>query len=111
MTKIRVETNEDSLCFVNNKIHAIVGTCEYIYPVEAIEKIVMLTTDIGPFYDDVGLAVDVGNNTAIFIMSEYKCYKDFLFEQIGKILPLDYQKIIEASTCTDNNVFEIYIKN
>jgi hypothetical protein len=31
------------------------------------------------------------------------------FEQIGKVLPLDYQKIIDASACKENKVFEIFI--
>ncbi len=69
-----------------------------------------LTTDLGPFYDDMGLAVDVGNDEVIFIMSEHRCYKSFLFDQIGKVLPIDYQKIIDASSCTENRVFEIYRK-
>ena len=76
-----------------------------------VEKIVLLTTDLGPFYDDMGLAIDVGNDTAIFIMSEHKCFNDFLFEQIGKVLSIDYQKVIEASSCIERNVFEIYRKN
>ena len=31
------------------------------------------------------------------------------FEQIGKVLPLDYQKIIDASAGKENKVFEIFI--
>ena len=69
-----------------------------------------MTTDLGPFYDDMGLAVDVGNNTVIFIMSEHKCYSSFLFDQIGKVLPIDHHKIIDASSCTENSIFEIYVK-
>ena len=110
MTHIRIEL-DDSLFLEGNEIHAYVANQEYIYSLESIEKIVLLTTDMGPFYDDMGLAVDVGNNTAIFIMSEHKCFQDFLFEQIGKVLPIDYQKVIEASTCIEKNVFEIYRKN
>ena len=36
--------------------------------------------------------------------------KSFLFDQIGKALPIDYEKIIEASACTENCMFEIYTK-
>lgn len=110
MTHIRIE-EEDALYLEGNEIHAYLANQEYVYPLEAIEKMVLLTTDIGPFYDDMGLAIDVGNNTAIFIMSEHRCFKDFLFEKIGKVLPIDYQKVIEASACVENNVFEIYRKN
>ena len=58
----------------------------------------------------MGLAIDVGNNTANFSTSEHKCFRDFLFEQIGKALPIDYQKVIEASSCVERKVFEIYRK-
>ena len=108
MNHIRVETNEDSLAIVNNEIKVTVGNVTFTYSLESVEKIVLLTTDMGPIYDDMGLAIDVGQDTAIFIMSEHRCYKEFLFDQLGKILPIDYQKIIEASTCIENNVFEIY---
>lgn len=110
MTHLRIEI-EDSLVLEGNEIHACIEKQKYVYPLESIEKIVLLTTDLGPFYDDMGLAIDVGNNTAIFIMSEHKCFQDFLFEQIGKALPIDYQKVIEASSCIEQNVFEIYRKN
>lgn len=110
MKHIKVETNDDSLYLINNEIHAMVDNCEYVFMIDSVEKLVILTTDVGPFYDDMGLAIDVGNNTAIFIMSEHRCYKKFLFDEIAKVLPIDYQKIIEASTCIDNKVFEIYKK-
>lgn len=110
MTHLRIEL-EDSLFLEGNEIHACIGKQEYVYSLESIEKIVLLTTDLGPFYDDMGLAIDVGNDTAIFIMSEHKCFQDFLFEQIGNALPIDYQKVIEASSCVERNVFEIYRKN
>ena len=110
MNHIKVETNDDSLHLINNEIYAMVDNHEYVFMIDSVEKIVILTTDVGPFYDDMGLAVDVGNDTAIFIMSEHRCYKNFLFDEIAKVLPIDYQKIIEASTCIENKVFEIYRK-
>ncbi len=110
MTHLRIEF-EDSLSLKDNYIYAYIGKQEYVYSLEKVEKIVLLTTDLGPFYDDMGLAIDVGNDTAIFVMSEHKCFREFLFEQIGKVLPVDYQKVIEASSCTERNVFEIYRKN
>lgn len=109
ITHLRINA-EDSLFLEGNKIHACIEGKEYLYSLESIEKIVLLTTDLGPFYDDMGLAVDVGNNTVIFIMSEHKCFNDFLFEQIGKVLLLDYQKIIEASSSVESKAFEIYKK-
>jgi len=104
---IRVETEEDSLFLKDDEIHAIVGGNEHVYKLSAVKKLVLITTDKGPFNDDVCLAVDVGENV-IFVMSGHRCYFSFLYDQIGKILPLDYQKIINASRCIDNNLFEIY---
>ena len=108
MKHIRVETNEDELYLINSDIHAIVENTDYMYKLDDVIEIVILTTDVGPMYDDMGLAVNVGNDTAIFIMSEHRCYKDFLFNQIAKVFPIDYEKIIEASTCIENRVFPIY---
>ena len=110
MTHLRIEL-EDSLVLKGHEIYACVEKQEYVFSLESIEKIVLLTTDLGPFYDDMGLAIDVGNDKLIFIMSEHKCFQDFLFEQIGKVLQIDYQTIIEASMCVGRNVFEIYRKH
>lgn len=109
--RICVDTDEDSLSLIDNRIWAVAGPDTYIYDLERVEKIVILTTDMGPFFDDMGLAIDVGNDDVIFIMSSHRCYQEFLFEQIGKVLPLDYQKIIDASSCTENKVFEIYVRS
>lgn len=109
--EIRVATEEDDLFLMDDKIHAIVNSREYIYELSRVKKIVLLTTELGPFYDDMGLAIDVGNNDVIFIMSEHKCYSSFLFDQIGKALPIDYQKILDASSCTDNKNIELYVKD
>ena len=108
--KIRIETEADSLCLMGDKIHAVVDSKEYTYDLSSIKKIVLFTTESGPIHDDMGLEIDVGNNDMLLIMSEHKCYIPFLFDQAGKVLPIDFQKIIEASTCTDKGVFEIYAK-
>ena len=107
MIHLRVET-EDKLFLEGQGIYAIINGQEYVFSLEIVEKIVILTTDLGPFYDDMGLAIDVGNNTVVFIMSEHECFQTFLFDQIGKALPIDFQKVIDASVCKENNVFEIY---
>lgn len=108
--EIRVEAEKDSLCLVEDKIHAVVNSEEFVYELSSVNKIDLLTTDLGPLHDDMGLAIDVGNSDVIFIMSEHRCFSPFLFDQVGKSLPIDFQKIIDASTCTDNGVFEIYEK-
>ncbi len=43
-------------------------------------------------------------------MSDHSCYKSFLFDQIGKVLPIDFNKVIDDSMCVDNNVFVVYKK-
>ena len=108
--KIHVATNSDTLCLAGDKILAVVDSREYTYKLSSVNRIVILTTDLGPAQDDMGIAIDVGNDDVIIIMSEHKCYSSFLFDQLGKALPIDYQKIIDASSCTDEGVFMIYEK-
>lgn len=106
--KIKVETSEDSLSLNDGKICAIVKGAKYEFEVSEIEEVLLITSDLGPFYDDMCLAIRIDKETAIFIMSEHKSYKAFLFDQLGKTIDLDYKKIIEAATCIENNVFSIY---
>ena len=108
--KMLVESEEDLLFLKDNKIHVVINSKAQVFDLSSVEKLVLLTTDMGPFYDDMGLAVDVGNDNVIFIMSGHKCYMPFLFDQIGKALPIDYQKVIDAGICIENKVFEIYKK-
>lgn len=68
----------------------------------------IITNDLGPFCDDMCLALRINSETAIFIMSEHPCYGTFLFDQLGKTLELDYNMMIKASTCIENNVFVIF---
>ena len=107
---IRVEAVKDSICLVNNDILVVVNSKEYIYGLSSVNKMVLFTTDLGPYHDDMGLTIDVGNSDEITIMSEHRCFSPFLFDQIGKALPIDFQRIIDASTCTVNGVFELYVK-
>lgn len=89
---IRVEAVTDSICLVNNEILVVVNSKEYIYGLSSVNKMVLFTTDLGPFHDDMGLIIDVENNDEITIMSEHSCFSPFLFDQIGKALPIDFQK-------------------
>lgn len=106
--KIRIETAEDTLEVVSGKICASADGKRYEYEVQKIEEVLIITSDMGPFYDDMCLAIRVDKETAIFIMSEHPSYKCFLFDQLGKELSLDYNKIIEASVSVENKVFVIY---
>ena len=107
--EIRVETENDSLCMAGDKIQAIVNSKEYIYELSSVNRMVIFTTDSGPIQDDMGLTIEIENNDVIFVMSEHKCFGPFLFDQIGKAMPIDFQKIIDASAFTGNGAFEIYV--
>ena len=107
MTHLRIE-KDDTLFLVGSDMHVCINNTDEVYSVNDIEKMVLITTDLGPLYDDMGLAIEVGDNKVIFIMSGHKCFQDFLFDQIGKHLLVDYEKVIEASTCIENDIFVIY---
>lgn len=109
--KIYIKNNEDSIVLKGSKIHAIADNTEHICELSSINEMNLLTTDLGPFIDDMCLAILTDNNIVFFVLSEHRCFKPFLFDQLGKVLPIDYQKIIDASTCTKKNIFEIYIRN
>lgn len=106
--KIKVESNEDSLIVLENIIKVTVAEEEYVFEISDVEQVLIITNDLGPIYDDMCLAIRIGSETTIFIMSEHPSYKEVLFEQLGKIINLDYKTIIQASTCIDNNIFVIY---
>lgn len=109
--KIYIKNNEDSIILEGCKIHIIADNTEHTCELSSINEIDLLTTDLGPFVDDMCLAIFTDNNIVIFVLSEHRCFRSFLFDQIGKVLPIDYQKIIDASTCTKKKIFEIYIRD
>ena len=59
----------------------------------------------------MGMIIELSDDTSISIMSEHECYESFLFDGLGKVLPIDYKKIIEASGCTESKMFVIYKKS
>ena len=109
-TFIGVKEENDSVSLTDNVIHVVSDSKEYDFELSCVERMAMITNNLGPFYDDMALAVEVGNNMVIMIMSGHNSFKPFLFDQIGKVLPVDFNKIIEASTCTENGIFELYSK-
>lgn len=107
--KIRIDLN-DRLLLENEVIKAITADGEQKFHISEVKTAMIITTDLGPFYDDMGLALNIDQETAIFIMSSHPDYQTFLFDQFGKSVKIDYNKIIAASTCTENKIFEIYKK-
>lgn len=106
--KIRVETVSDTLCVKDHCIEAVVQGESFIFDKSEIETIMMITSDMGPFYDDMCLAIRIDADTAIFIMSGHPLFKKFLFDELGKLVETDYQAIIQSSTCIENNIFILY---
>lgn len=106
--KILIQTPDDRLSLENGIIKAVVGEKKFHFPIEELCEAILLTTDVGPFYDDMGLAMRMKDGSAVFIMSEHKDYSEFLFNSLGKAVELDYEAIIAASQCTENKIFIIY---
>lgn len=104
-------SNEDSLIVRDNKIVANVGGQELVFDIEAVSKLVVYTTCMGPLHDDMGLIIHISGDTTIEIMSGHECYESFLFDGLGKALPIDHKKIVEASGCTKSKMFVIYKKS
>ncbi len=109
--RIKVESNEDSLELNESIIKAQVAGIKYEFELSRIEAVFIITTDLGPIYDDMCLAIRFDHENDLFIMSEHPDYKVFLFDQLGKKINLDYDQIIAASTCVENNIFKIYVSN
>jgi hypothetical protein len=106
--EIYINSNEDSLSLDGNIIRAVSDSKEYCFDLSEVSKLVILTSDTGPFDEDMWLVVYVGTDDMIFIPSGHKCCDVFLFDQIGKVLPIDHKNIIEASSCTENKEFVLW---
>ena len=103
--------NDDSLIVRDNKIVANIGGQELVFDIDAVSKLVVYTTCMGPLHDDMGLIIHISGDTTIEIMSGHECYESFLFDGLGKALPIDHKKIVEASGCTKSKMFVIYKKS
>lgn len=100
--------NSDTICVRDGKIAVVFEDREYSFAKEEIEEAMIITTDKGPFYDDMCLALRIDSETAVFVMSEHPQYSGFLFDELKTLIEIDYGKVIEASSCTENNIFFIY---
>lgn len=100
--------NSDTICVKEGKIAVVFEGKEHSFTKEEIEAAMIITTDKGPFYDDMCLALRIDSETAVFVMSEHPQYSGFLFDELKTLIKIDYGKVIEASTCTENNIFFIY---
>jgi hypothetical protein len=92
-----------------DEIQMNIGGKAFCFKIVEISKIAILTSDQGPFVDDVALAVTIEDRVFV-IPSENKLYEKFLFDGISKKITIDFQKVMEASSCTENAEFIIYHK-
>ncbi|MCL2487909.1 MAG: hypothetical protein FWE80_04430 [Oscillospiraceae bacterium] len=64
------------------------------------------TTDQGPFFDDMALLLSLSRNI-IVIPSMHPAFFDTI-TQLNKDFPIDYQKVIDASSCAVNKQFVLW---
>lgn len=107
--KIRIE-NDDKIFNKDNRIEVYAQNEKYSFDSSEIEEIHIITTDMGPFYDDMCLAIRFRReeDVVVFMMSEHPLYRHFLFDELKHIVSLNFQAIIDASACTENKLFLIY---
>ena len=100
--------DQDTICVKDGKISVVFENKEYAFVKEEIEAAMIITTDQGPFFDDMCLAFRMDGETAIFVMSEHPQYSGFLFDELKTLIKIDYGRVIEASSCTENKIFFLY---
>ncbi len=100
---------EDNAFCDTTGIHFTVDDKDVMYDITQLDKASILTTNRGPFEDDVALALFVDNEIFI-IKSEHRRYSSFIFDELGKAITLDYNMLIESSVSTDNAEFIIFAK-
>ena len=101
--------NNDIVEISNDEIQVNIDGKAFCFKIDEILKIAILTSDQGPFVDDVVLAITI-EGSVFLIPSENKLYEKFLFDEISKKITIDFQKVMEASSCTENAEFIIYKK-
>lgn len=77
-------------------------------PWDDISQITIVTTDMGPFFEDVFFVFE-GQGGLVLTVPHEEATNLKLIEALGKHLsPIDCEQIINAMTCTENNSFVIF---
>lgn len=108
MNKYILEKNDSATC-EDTSIKFTIEEKPYSFDVSEIDKVSIFTTDKGPLIDDVALAVFFDANMFL-LPSEHPQYQPFLFDNIYKMLEVNYDEVIKSTTCVDNAEFVIYEK-
>ena len=74
-----------------------------------IETIKIITTDQGPSHPDVWLAL-LGSETGCLIPQGSKGY-DEIYDRVSAYEGFDFENVIKAMGCTDNQEFLVWAKN
>ena len=101
---------DESLIFSNGVFTYKKGALDKTeFSIGLLLEIAIITTDQGPFMDDVAMAFFF-QETVLFLPSGHKCYQN-VYDAVSDRLPLDYKEIIKAIGCAENAVFSIWKKN
>lgn len=73
---------------------------------EELLKITLVTTDKGPAIDDMALLL-VQSDGLVIVPSEHPDFMNTIM-QLNKDFPINYQKVIDAQSCTQNQVFVLW---
>lgn len=109
MNIITLKPNE-SLEYMSNKIVFNKNSEEAnAYETSGINKISIITTDAGPFYDDVAIAIFF--DKIVFIVPLEHASYDEIYNSISESFKIDYENVIKAMSSTENEEFVIYQRN
>ena len=106
---VKTLKNGDMIEVIHDEVHIRMGKEAHCFQIADIAKLAILTTDQGPVVDDMALLV-VAKETFFIVPSENAVYEKFLFDGIAPKIPIDFQKVIEASSCSENAEFVLYTK-
>jgi len=70
---------------------------------DELNKITIITTDQGPYFEDVFFVLEAEKGGTI-VSQEWAC-KISLLERLGEFPGFDNEAVIRAMACTDNNAF------
>ena len=103
-----IKPNE--LLILSNKVITLKdeNSKESNFNIDFLQKISILTTDQGPFFDDVALALFF-EETALILPSEHCCYKN-VYAGFSECLSLNYDAVIKAMSCAENAEFIVWTK-
>lgn len=97
----------DSLVFRNDQFFLVAADGRHLTRhLGELVSVSVLTTDQGPFADDVHLTLDFGGPLWLMAISHPE-YKEF-YEALTRRLSFNYEQYLQAVLSVDNNVFLVW---